>query len=215
MPLLIHSDRWRRHFTPWLVSCCWLAAVLVCFGVIIDRDVTPGEAAAAPETYPNGILPPRSTHRAALVMFAHPRCPCTFASLNELTQILQAYPNCAEVRIVFRTPAIVSDEWKSSPLWEAAAALPDTTVIADPDGAIARHCGVTTSGHVLLYGASGKLLFSGGITGSRGHIGENAGRNAVIALLSGGQHAEPGTATFGCALFDHKPCREDKACPVP
>jgi hypothetical protein len=213
--MLGHDDHYRQQFTHWLVTCCWLAAVLASFVAMIDREVTPGEAAAAPDKYPDGILPPRSADRATLVMFAHPRCPCTSASMDELSQILQTCPGRADVRILFRTPARAADDWKSSALWEAATELPDTTITPDPDGAIASQCGVATSGHVLLYGASGKLLFSGGITGSRGHVGENAGRNAVVAILSGGQYAGRGNATFGCPLFDHKPWRETKACPVP
>ena len=35
--------------------------------------------------------------------------------------------------------------------------------------------GAETSGQTLLYDRDGRLLFSGGTTGSRGHDGDNAG----------------------------------------
>ena len=42
-----------------------------------------------------------------------------------------------------------------------------------------------TSGQVVVYDAKGALLFSGGITAARGHMGDNAGRDRITALLRG------------------------------
>jgi hypothetical protein len=59
-----------------------------------------------------------------------------------------------------------------------------------------------TSGQVLLYDASGRLRFRGGIRPSRGHEGDNTGRRALEALLLGDGAAPPlSTAVFGCPLF--------------
>lgn len=205
----------RLRFTLWAVTCGWLTAVLAGFAIVIDRDVTPGEAAAPPRVYPHEVLAPPSTDRPTLVMFAHPRCPCTSASLGELRQILQTCPDAADVRIYFRTLITASRDWTQTALWQEATTLPDTTLVADTDGTIARHCGVATSGHVLLYGADGKLRFSGGITAARGHVGDNAGRSAVVAILSGRPDVGRRSPVFGCPLFDEKTCRQDKACCPP
>jgi hypothetical protein len=43
--------------------------------------------------------------------------------------------------------------------------------------------------------------YSGGLTGSRGHVGENAGARALVAWLAHGQAAPPGADVFGCPLF--------------
>jgi hypothetical protein len=71
----------------------------------------------------------------------------------------------------------------------------------DVGGAEASRFGARTSGYVLLYDASGKLTFQGGITGSRGHAGENIGRRTLQRILD----AEPGPmhehAVYGCALL--------------
>jgi glyoxylase-like metal-dependent hydrolase (beta-lactamase superfamily II) len=42
-----------------------------------------------------------------------------------------------------------------------------------------------TSGHVLVYDRSGKLLFSGGIAGARGQEGDNTGSAAASELSLG------------------------------
>jgi hypothetical protein len=45
------------------------------------------------------------------------------------------------------------------------------------------------------------LIFSGGITGSRGHAGDNAGEMTLVSLLTRGQADRSGTSVFGCPLF--------------
>jgi hypothetical protein len=71
----------------------------------------------------------------------------------------------------------------------------------DPDGREARVFGAQTSGVVFLYDTHGELLFEGGITGSRGHAGENFGADRLAAALRSGR---PGAGTpspvFGCSL---------------
>ena len=42
---------------------------------------------------------------------------------------------------------------------------------------------------------------SGGITGSRGHAGDNAGRTAILALLHRETSGRDGSFVFGCSLF--------------
>jgi hypothetical protein len=73
-------------------------------------------------------------------------------------------------------------------------------VLADPDGREARRLGVMTSGHVLLYDRAGRLLFTGGITGSRGHEGDNVGCESVIRLLRGEGGARHRNDIFGCSV---------------
>ena len=70
----------------------------------------------------------------------------------------------------------------------------------DQGGAEARRFGVATSGHVCLFSAEGELKFSGGITPSRGHEGDNRGIAALKALLVGGQ-ADATNRVYGCPLF--------------
>jgi len=57
------------------------------------------------------------------------------------------------------------------------------TIVTDADGAEANRFGAETSGHTLLFDFGRRLLFSGGITDSRGHTGDNAGESAIVALI--------------------------------
>jgi hypothetical protein len=56
------------------------------------------------------------------------------------------------------------------------------------------------SGLTMLYNADGKLLFSGGITASRGHSGDNVGRSSIVSLVTCGTSERTRTPVFGCAL---------------
>ena len=59
----------------------------------------------------------------------------------------------------------------------------------DISGDEARRFGAATSGEALLYSPSGKLLFHGGITPSRGHEGGSVGRDALVRCVLDGTPA--------------------------
>jgi len=87
-------------------------------------------------------------------------------------------------------------------LWRSATAIPSVTVHEDPDGAQARLFGAETSGDVLLYDMRGQLMFQGGITGSRGHVGDNAGESSIISFLAGRETGLKKTPVYGCSLLN-------------
>jgi hypothetical protein len=140
-------------------------------------------------------------------MFVHPKCPCTRASLAELER-LQAQSPQLDLRIVTLLPEAAGSGWSETPLSRRARELPDALVIKDPTGREASRFRVRTSGETLLYDPSGRLAFQGGITLARGHEGDNAGADAILALASGS--SAPATCpVFGCSLFGDQPARRE------
>ena len=67
--------------------------------------------------------------------------------------------------------------------------------------------GAHVSGQVMVYDKEGKLVFQGGITESRGQMGDNAGRSAIEAQVNRGSSDRDRTLVFGCPLFDADECR--------
>jgi hypothetical protein len=113
--------------------------------------------------------------------------------------------------VLFLKPAGFSEDWEKTDLWQSAANIPGVTAVIDDGGAEARRFHAATSGQTILYDAEGRLLFSGGITGSRGHSGDNAGRSAIVSLVNAGAADRAETFVFGCPLFDpNSECRESK-----
>jgi len=142
-----------------------------------------------------------------MLMFVHPRCPCSTASLAELAAIVERNQKRVATEVVFVKPHGAGQGWERTPLWDQAANIPGLRVVVD-EGALAGQFGAQTSGYVVLYDANGRLLFNGGITRSRGHEGESAGRRAICTLLSAETPAERQTPVFGCPLFSPGNCDE-------
>src|SRR5206468_5995539 len=94
------------------------------------------------------------------------------------------------------------EEWAKTDLFDAAAAMPGVEVHIDDGGKEARRFGSATSGMALLYDASGRLVFNGGITSARGHAGDNAGSAAIIAALQGDAAVRNQAMVFGCQLSE-------------
>jgi hypothetical protein len=110
--------------------------------------------------------------------------------------------------VLFVKPSGSADDWEKTDLWQSAANIPGVSVVVD-DGAEALRFHAVTSGQTALYDVEGRLLFSGGITGSRGHSGDNAGRSAIVSLLNTGEAERTETSVFGCPLYgSHSACLE-------
>jgi hypothetical protein len=182
----------------------WLLTVCSGLGLLWGYGSTPGVAAAALEQWPADSPLRRAEDRATLVMLAHPHCPCTRASLRELARLMTQARGRAAAYVLFVKPSAFPDGWEKTDLLAAAAGIPGVTVVRDDEGAEAGRFRAATSGQTMLYDAAGKLLFSGGITGARGHEGDNAGRAAVVSLLGAGGAGQAETPVFGCPLFARK-----------
>jgi hypothetical protein len=173
-----------------------------------DYESRPHESGPVPARWPTGSKIERDHDRATLVMFAHPRCPCTRASIGELALLMAHCQGRLRAHVMFFRPVGSSGAGAKTDLWWSAAAIPGVTAAHDDGGTEARRFHVATSGHTVLYGARGELLLNGGITASRGHSGDNAGRSAVLALLRNGVADRKETPAFGCSLRDPESPRE-------
>ena len=135
-------------------------------------------------------------------MLVHPHCPCSRASVGELALLLAKAQGLSTTHVLFHQPAGVPADWHRTDLWSTASTIPGVTVSVDHDGIEARRFGIATSGHTLLYDGDGRLRFTGGITASRGHSGDNAGRTSVVALLLRQPAQRRSTSVFGCSLLN-------------
>ncbi|HRE89242.1 MAG TPA: RedB protein, partial [Myxococcota bacterium] len=141
-----------------------------------------------------------SPGRLTLVMFAHPRCPCTRASMSELDRIMSAAGDRAAAWILFARPASVDATWAETDLVAHARRIPNTQVIDDRGGREAALFGAMTSGHLFVFDERGELQLSGGLTAARGHEGPSLGREDVLALLSRRAPLAQTHAVFGCPI---------------
>jgi hypothetical protein len=193
------------------VYALWLLAVGTGTVLILDYENASGSTGSAPKQWVSGTSIPLDPTRDTLILFAHPRCPCTRASLEELNRLLAQSDGKIVAHVLFFRPPNYPADWTRTELWRTAASIPGVTVQEDVNDAIARKFGAETSGYVLFYNPQGKLLFRGGITGSRGHAGDNAGESAIISLAMGKAAGVTQTPVYGCSLLNESNCQNTVA----
>lgn len=203
---------------PAIAAIIWLGMVIGGTGVLYVYGTQPGDVGetSAPLRWPLSTELPRTEDSHTLLLFAHPHCPCTRASIELLQRVLLQSRVPVECHLVFVAPPGVEQGWMEGPLINSASRIPGTTIHRDFSAAEARQFGATASGHVLLYDRSGMLAFSGGITGSRGHAGDNFASDSIGLLLSASPEraATRRAPVYGCPLFNADDCREtEQTCP--
>lgn len=187
-----------------VLIACWVIAIGTGVWALSRYAGAPGQPAAAPPTWPAASETARPPGRPTLLMFVHPQCSCSRASLESLARLQAevAGQSSAETVVLVAAPSRMGDDWARGALWQQAAAIPGVRVVADADGREAARFGAATSGQALLYGADGRLLFSGGLTPARGHAGDSAGHAALRELLRNQPAGDAQAAVFGCPLHD-------------
>lgn len=199
-----------RH-TVLIAITLWGLLIAGGFFLLFEHEFEPGRSAHPPREWPTESKIARATDKPTLVIFAHPHCPCTRATIDELARIVADCRQRLHVVVMFLRPADFESQWTHSELWASALDVPNTRVMEDVLGREARRFRVETSGQAVLYDAAGQLRFYGGITGSRGHEGQNAGRAAVVEIVRGRSAPLIQTPVFGCPLMDSatEECREN------
>lgn len=159
-----------------------------------------------PLTFPPESRIERRTDLPTLIFFAHPKCPCTRASLHELERLMTDVDGKLQVFMVFIKPKDESEEWTETDLRKSAEAIPNVKVLIDEGERETNIFNAQTSGLVLFYDINGTLRFNGGITASRGHEGDNAGRQAIFEIITKEADKSTETFVFGCPLHS-KDCK--------
>lgn len=180
---------------PRIALLLWLAGVGVGWSALAFHGAMPGTPAEAPVAV-------EAAARPRLLVFAHPRCPCTPATLRTLARLLRTAPTDLAVEVYVMVPAEADEAWTQTHVWALAEQVPGATVQPDPNGATARQYGAAASGQVLFYDAAGALRFAGGLTAGRGHEGRTAGQDALLAAIQAGTSSPTQAPVYGCDLHD-------------
>lgn len=188
----LHAIRTPALVTGGLTLTLWGCITLVTIGHFMQLSAVPGASAAAPES--------SKDNRNTLLIFLHPRCPCSRATMSELARAVAKFENPVNITVFFNISDSADSDWKSTSLYEQAARLPSAKLVADVGGEQTKRYGVETSGQVLVYRHDGQLTFAGGVTGSRGHEGDNNGKARLIAAINSGGSVSAKSLVYGCQL---------------
>jgi hypothetical protein len=79
MPACVH---------PLVFLALWAGLISFGLGELQVHQLTPGAPGKPPRDWPSASGLTRDPSRPTLVIAAHPQCPCTVATLGELSRIL-------------------------------------------------------------------------------------------------------------------------------
>lgn len=202
MPALLLQHRPLRLVPAWAALTLWFIAATAGLALLARYASRPGPPARTPAVWPAASSLPRKDGAATLLLFLHPRCPCSHATLAELARAAAWTHEPTQVFVLMHHPAGLPKGWARAGLWARAQEIFPGRVLEDTDGREAALFGAATSGHAFFFDRRGALAFEGGLTISRGHEGDNAGREALVALLKGERPQVRSTPVFGCPLSD-------------
>jgi hypothetical protein len=173
-------------------------------GTLWRYSATPGQAAVAPAAWPGEWPIHPASRGTTLVVTLHPKCSCSEATLGELAQVMTHDVNGIKAYVLIVRPQGTPPGWEQGSLWKSAVAISGVTVISDPDAQMSSRLGAFTSGQTYAFDSTGRLLFSGGITSARGHMGDNVGADSINAIAMQQKPQQTSTPVFGCPLEERK-----------
>jgi hypothetical protein len=200
--LTVFNRSKQTAFAFKLIAALWLLIVMGGTILLELHAKKPGQQGETPAKWPlsSGIVP--NSTGATLLVFVHPYCPCARTTLGELAAIMATCRDRVMAYVLFVVPADENPNWPQNELCRTAGAIPGVRAAVDAKAMEATRFGARTSGHTLLFNEHGVCLFAGGITVSRGHAGDNIGRQTIVSYLTKGNPETHRAPTFGCPLFE-------------
>jgi hypothetical protein len=196
---------WARWSNRALIAC-WMLVIAggwwcvndYAFSINVPLDVDPIER------WPVQSSIARQRGEATLLLFLHPKCPCSKATLTELDRVLTSLKvssvRLPQIVVVSTIPETADKSWLETTTTQSAQLLPNAELYVDQGGHEAARFGATTSGFVLVFDEAGARTFAGGITEARGHEGSNIGSDRLADVLRGDTSHSHEIPAFGCRL---------------
>jgi len=173
---------------------------------MVRYESEPGPAQNAPANWPADSALGGFSGRHTVLVFLHPFCTCSEATLSELDRFLtwNAAPAAngeLDVTVVISLAGKLDPSDRESAIVKRVQSTKQAKVFFDHGGVETRRFGAETSGFVAAYGPDGRLQFAGGITGGRGVTGENSSLRALQSAIWNRQPASFARLVFGCSLL--------------
>lgn len=163
----------------------WVGLVAYGIGLWTAYDQRPGEI---PDSTAASVPPSGSAGFWRVLMFIHPHCPCSQASVGELRRMLHQLAEAAQegsvqASILVVRPPEAPAGWEQGDILSEIQGWNEVSVIIDQGGEEAKRWKVTTSGHVIVLDPQGRVRFRGGITPGRGQQGSSAGSLRIVQII--------------------------------
>ncbi len=188
---------------PLMCWALWFCCICTGLWILADHDTRPGQSARASAQWPSSTALTRPRNTPVLLAFLHPLCPCSRASLAELARIRSVARTRLQVVGVIGLPQGLNPT-DAQPMINSLRRIEGAQIFLDTDLTETHRFGCYTSGQALLYTAQGRLCYQGGMTGARGHEGDNAGKTALLAALELNLPGLASAPVYGCCMEKSK-----------
>ena len=192
-----------RLFYP--IAVCWVCGVVASVVAVERYSNRDGSTTPLELVWPQESQLTLSPDTLTALIFAHPKCPCTQATVQEFQRIEARHPRAFDTIVVFPVTPAQEAAWRDTRLVRDAKQIQSATVVFDRGGVEARQFRCAVSGQVLLFAPDGHLLFSGGVTPARGHEGNNGGQEAFEHQVENPDSPPLTFPVFGCGLVVASP----------
>lgn len=183
------------------VAACaaWIAIALFGWNSLLRHTYQPAGVEEGATNWPDADRNPTSA-AYTVVVFAHPLCPCTRATLNKLHESITRFPDDRRIEVIFATAGLDSADVADSFNVRTARRLEGVEVRFDETGEIVRRFGATVSGEVFAFDREGRRVFHGGITTGRGHEGDSTSQREFERRICGRASDAFSAPVYGCLL---------------
>ncbi len=187
------------HKRIYIYVFVWLNLILASIYYMSNYMFKESVESQAPSVFPANNWVKLNTRKNNLVLFLHPHCPCSFATVNELKRVLARTD--VDLSVVF-IDLDKSYDLSRQELFKQVSQIKAAKIIIDKNNVMTKAFKVYTSGTILAYNKDGGLIFQGGITAGRGEEGDNLAKNKLVQSLKCQKMSQ--AQVFGCSLLDSK-----------
>ena len=106
----------------------WSAIIGIGEYILLNYEKTPGVLANAPSQWPSGTSIERHPNFMTLLMFVHPHCPCTRASIGELAILMAHCRSRLRADVIFLKPEKFTEDWAKTDIFQMGVEKQQTPV---------------------------------------------------------------------------------------
>lgn len=191
------NANWKSHLK--LVASGWALLLFLGLFQMASYSTRNDHISQPPKLWPLATEI-KAVPTPSLIVFLHPHCPCSVATVRELERMMPKLINRVRVVAVFIQPETESEEWVQTSLYFKAKRITGVRVITDYNYKEADAFDAQVSGQAFFYNQNGVLVLAGGLTPARGHEGESVGQSVILNFLDGRTSEVSRAQAFGCAL---------------
>src|SRR5215470_14627890 len=105
-------------------GAAWIGAVTAGFVALCIYKTRPAGQDAVAASWPKDSRVRPAAGRDTLLLFAHPQCACTRATIAELANLMARFHDRLEAKVLFTAPAGSPADFTQTDLWSSAARIP-------------------------------------------------------------------------------------------